>query len=146
MKIQLKHKKQGFVMGVVLLVTVVLSILFLSTIGLVQNNTKQIVHQDDQMRAHYLARSAIDIAYTALMTENGGIRKIDQFISGSQDEISDVLLLPGGDSTMGSVDITVARKEDEVAIIAVASLANGKSKLTLYFDKSDFSRSRWVHN
>ncbi len=45
---------------------VVMSILFLSAYTLIQSNTKQIIAQENNLRAHYLARSGATLAYTAI--------------------------------------------------------------------------------
>ena len=61
-----KTNKEGYALITVVVVMVVMSILFLSAYTLIQSNTKQIIAQENNLRAHYLARSGATLAYTAI--------------------------------------------------------------------------------
>ena len=65
------RKRKGFALMTVLFVVIILSIFFISIITITQSNTKQVRLQEDNLRAYYLARSGVDIAYAALMEEIG---------------------------------------------------------------------------
>lgn len=60
----------GFTLILTLIVMVFLSMLFLVSFTLMQNNSKQIRHQDKNLQAYYLARSGTNLAYTALIEKN----------------------------------------------------------------------------
>lgn len=62
-----KTNKEGYALITVVVVMVVMSILFLSAYTLIQSNTKQIIAQENNLRAHYLARSGATLAYTAIV-------------------------------------------------------------------------------
>lgn len=131
----------------VLFVMIILSIFFISLMTIAQSNTKQIRVQEDNLRAYYLARSGIDIAYAAIMEEEKGVMKFHKFIKGSEDSIvHDNLALPNADSPVGFVDVKISKDDNEVKISASAKTASGPgtSSLSLYIDKIDYTRTRWV--
>lgn len=140
-------KNKGFVLSTVLMVMMVLSILFVSIVTITKTNTKQVVTQEDNLRAYYLARSGIDIAYTALMKEtDDGEKNIQKFIDRKEETLNDRLALPNKDDPIGYVDIEVSKEGNEIKIHAKAEIANGpgKSSLSLYINKDNFSKTRWV--
>lgn len=65
-KIKNKRNKKGYAFTIVLIVMVVLSILFVAAYTVINSNTRQIVYQENKLRAHYLARSGANLAYTAI--------------------------------------------------------------------------------
>ena len=137
------RKRKGFALMTVLFVVIILSIFFISIITITQSNTKQVRLQEDNLRAYYLARSGIDIAYAALMEEEE--KNYTEFLNSSKNLTHDNLALPTEDP-IGYVDIEVSEIEDEVKIRVIARTINGdgKSKLSLYIDKLNTSRTRWV--
>lgn len=138
---------KGFALPVVLMVMVVLSILFISIITIAQTNTKQVAIQENNLRAYYLSRSGIDIAYAALMEENGGELNINKFIKDPKETLThEKLTLPNTENPVGYVDIEVSKVGDEIKIHAVAKMAKsaGSSSLSFYIDKNNFSKNRWV--
>lgn len=136
--------KKGFALPMVLLVVVVLSILFSSLIIMTQANTKHVTLQEDNLRAYYLARSGIDIAYTALMEDNE--KKFKDFLNDNDELLHDNLALPDDIETVGHVDVVVTKPDGEVKIHAKARTesGNGTSKLSLYIDITNINRIRWV--
>ena len=156
MKKKCEHNRNGYTLLLVLLVMTVLSILSLSIFNLFQANTRQIVIQENNLRAHYLARSGIDIAYAAMMTStsSGGMLKINKLIDDKATIEHKNLELPKT-NPIGKVDIKISYivAKKEVAINAKAKLIDGTgdSELTLYIqydeaDKSNFTRTRWSRN
>lgn len=140
-----KKLNKGFALPLVLMVVLVLSILFISIITIAQSNTRQVAIQEDNLRAYYLARSGIDIAYAALMDDNE--KNFREFLNDSSPLVHSDLGLPSNDSPIGYVDIEVTDfSEDEVRIHAIARMAKGKgkSRLSLYIDKTNITRIRWV--
>lgn len=143
----LNFNNKGFILPMVLLVMVILSILFVSINFISSVNTSQIAIQEDNLRAYYLARSAIDIVYAALMEEKDGVLKISKFINDNTiSELVDELYLPDKTNPVGIVEITVSKLNDEIKIQSIAKTSEGKgsSKLSLYIDKDNFSNTRWV--
>ena len=150
-----KQNSRGFTLPLVLLVMIVLSILSLVVFNLLQANTRQITIQENNLRAHYVARSGIDIAYAALMTDGGsGQRKIHNLITSNATITHNNLNIPQ-DDPIGDVDIEVSFNNvtREVRINAKSSLKNGvgssELNLYIYYDESntdDFSKTRWSRN
>lgn len=141
------RENKGFALPMVLFVMVVLVILFISISFVTNTNTLQVTTQEDNLRAYYLARSGIDIAYAALMEEKDGMQKIMKFIQDTTiKELTDELYLPNDSNPIGIVNIKVSKKDNEIRIQAIAKTSKGKgsSRLSLYIDKDDFTRTRWV--
>lgn len=141
------YKLEGFALPLVLMVVAVLSILFISVFSISQSNTKHVVTQEDNLRAYYLARSGIDIAYAALMEESKGELKIQKFIKDTKTtSLYEKLALPKADDPVGFVEIEVTKSDEEVRIKATAKMVNGSgtSTLSLYIDKNNFSNIKWV--
>ncbi|WP_350344539.1 type II secretion system protein [Proteinivorax tanatarense] len=146
---------KGFSLPMVLMVIMVLSILLASVFSLTQSNTKQIVAQENNLRAYYLARSGIDIAYAAMMEEDEPYgQKIHRLIK-YNDEIEHIGLELPQNEPIGSVNLRVYYDEaaKEVIIESKANLidASGASKLSLHikYDENnpgDFTKTRWVRN
>lgn len=141
----IKNRK-GFALPIVLIVMVILGILFISITRIAQTNTIQVTIQEDNLRAYYLARSGIDIAYAALMEEKDGELKINKFLQGTDNVLTHSLTLPNDTSPVGDVDIEVSKVDNEVRIHALAETLKGKgtSRLSLYIDKDNFTRTRWI--
>ncbi|MBF4693849.1 hypothetical protein [Fusibacter ferrireducens] len=138
--------EKGFALVAVLIVVVVLSFLFLAIVNLTNNNAKQMDMQEDHMRAYYLSKSGIDIAYAALMmTDNNGVQNIRTIIDGKKEKLESILELPNAANPLGKVTIDVKMVNDEVRIAALAELENSDSTalLALYVHKDDFNKTHW---
>jgi hypothetical protein len=112
----------------------------------------QIDSQEDNLRAYYIARSGIDMAYAALMQADNDInyttkadRLIDQAI-GTSINHSD-LDVPKV-NPIGTVDIEVTVLDDEIKIRAVSSMIddNESDSISFYFRKDNFTKNRWENN
>ncbi|WP_143008352.1 hypothetical protein [Pelagirhabdus alkalitolerans] len=147
MKEYLKNER-GFVLPLVLLVMVVLSVLFVSMFTLTEANTNQVVVQENNLRGYYMARSGIEIAHAALMTEDSDPSyhlQIDRFIDESSDgSLTDELSLPE-DDPMSDIEIEVSVVDSEVKIYATSTLrSNGaKQDLALFINTSNYNDTRW---
>jgi len=140
------QNEEGFVLIAVLIVMVALSILFLAVINLTNTNSKQLDMQEDHMRAYYLSKSGIDIAYAALMkNDKNGVQNIKDIIDGKTAKLESELELPNTTDPIGTVTINVKLVDKEVRISAFAQLENSQSTstLVLYVDKDDFNKTRW---
>jgi competence protein ComGC len=143
--------EQGFVLPLVLLVMVVLSILFVSMFTLTEANTNQVVVQENNLRGYYMARSGIEIAHAALMTEDEDPNfhlQIDRFIKEYEDgtvtSLTDTLSLPENDP-MSDVEIKVTVVDDEVKIHAISTLRSNEAKhdLSLFINMNNYNNTRW---
>ena len=144
--------EKGFSLPLILVIFVVFTILFTSAIYVTQTNTMQIDSQEDNLRAYYIARSGIDMAYAALMQADNDInyttkadRLIDQAI-GTSINHSD-LDVPKV-NPIGTVDIEVTVLDDEIKIRAVSSMIddNESDSISFYFRKDNFTKNRWENN
>ncbi|GEN55989.1 hypothetical protein GCM10012290_09660 [Halolactibacillus alkaliphilus] len=143
--------EHGFVLPLVLLVMVVLSVLFVSMFALADANTNQVVVQENNLRGYYMARSGIEIAHAALMTEDADSKynlQIDRFIEevegGTVTLLTDTLSLPENDP-ISDVEIEVTVVDDEVKIHAISTLhSNGAiHDLSLFINKNNYNNTRW---
>lgn len=140
------QNEKGFALIAVLIVMVALSILFLALINLTNTNSKQLDMQEDHMRAYYLSKSGIDIAYAALMQDDkNGVQNIKDIIDGKTVKLESALELPNTTNPIGKVTINVKLVDEEVRIAASAQLENSKSTstLVLYINKDDYNKTRW---
>lgn len=138
-------RKQGYALMLVLVVVVILSILSMGLFFMTDANTKQVAVQEDNLRAYYLARSGIDLAYAALMVDDGGIPKLKTFIAEGTTVLTDTLELPNATEAEGTVTIRVAMEGTEVHFQASAKMKsdNGTYTLNYYVDQDDFTKTRW---
>lgn len=142
--------EKGFVLPLVLLVMVVLSVLFVSMFALTEANTNQVVVQENNLRGYYMARSGIEIAHAALMTEDPDANfhlQIDRFIQEygtSATALTDTLSLPE-DDPMADVEIEVSVVGDEVKVYAKSALrSNGvEHDLALYINVNNYNNTHW---
>lgn len=141
--------EKGFVLPLVLLVMVVLSVLFVSMFTLTEANTNQVVVQENNLRGYYMARSGIEIAHAALMTEDDDDSKynlqIDRFIEdGTVTSLTDTLSLPENDP-MSDVEIEVTVVDNEVKIHATSTLRSNDAKhdLSLFINMNNYNDTRW---
>jgi len=143
--------EKGFVLPLVLLVMVVLSVLFVSMFTLTEANTNQVVVQENNLRGYYMARSGIEIAYAALMTEDADSKynlQIDRFIEevekGTVTSLTDTLSLPENDP-MSDVEIEVTVVDDEVKIHATSTLRSNDAThdLALFININNKNDTRW---
>ncbi len=140
-----KHNdEQGFVYIVTLFIFAALLLIFTAVMVLTENNTKQLDTQEDHMRAYYLARSGVEIAFAALMEDHEQQMKLLIKTPGKTFEAEN-LNLPNKDNSVGQVNLEATLVGDEIRIKSV-----GKSKgseitatLTFYIDKTDFNKTRW---
>jgi len=140
------NNENGFSLPLILVFFVVFSILFTSAIFVTQTNTSQIDSQEDNLRAYYVARSGIDIAYAALMQADVSPydKKVDRLIA-EDATITHIALNVPKDNPIGTVDITVKVVNDEVEIHAVSQMIDDSESdsLTFYFKKDNYSKNRW---
>lgn len=144
--------ENGFSLPLVLMIFVVFTILFTSAIFVTQTNTMQIDLQEDNLRAYYVARSGIDIAYAALMQADSDVNytlKADRLID---EAVGTIINHNGLDvpkaNPIGTVDIEVTVLKDEIKIRAVSSMIDDSEtdSILFYFRKDNFSKNRWENN
>lgn len=107
-KSKMLRQHQGSALIFVVLVLVVVSIMAATITVLFNGNKNQIVYQENSMRAYYVARSGVELAYSALMTDGESL--LNTFRTGQINE-GQTLQLSGGALAMGegSVAVSIAR-------------------------------------
>jgi len=126
----------GIALPSVLLAMIVLAVIIIAVTALATSNTRQLATQELNLKAHYLARSGIEIAYTALMVDYDGIlfSAFEDNGAYANGEILGATLnnLPGG-----TVDLTIQRdpaSSDYVTITAFAELDDGIGRSQVVVD------------
>jgi len=132
----IKNEK-GFVLPIVLIMLVVLGIILISLAALAASNARQTVAQEHNLKAHYLARSGIEIAYGALMTTEEGAkdRLFDTFEDNESYTLNETIEINDqSDNLVGSVEINIYRSDDWVTIHALGNLSDGQGQSELFLD------------
>lgn len=136
----------GYALAMVLVVMVVLSMVALSILALSRNNIQQASAQEENMRAHYLARSGIDITYEAFMTNKE--EKIKLFIADTTTPLplKDKIVF----EDIGEVEIEV-NKDDEWVHIKAIGKTTGKTytnqaTITMSIKKANTKITKWTNN
>lgn len=128
---------RGFALPVVLIALIVLGIILVSLAALAANNTRQTITQESNLKAHYLARSGIEIAYGALMTTEEGTvdRLFDTFEDNENYTLNDTIEIDDQHGNLvGSVEIDIYRNGDWVTIHALGDLTDGQGHSELFLD------------
>lgn len=132
--------RKGYTLILVLIVLVVLSTVSLSLLALSRANVQQASAQEENMRAHYLARSGVDITYEALMQNDQA--KWKQFMSDSK-TLEDTLVF----DEIGSVKVQVTKDSEWVQIKATGTTVGhpkvNTATLTFSIKQSDFKITKW---
>lgn len=128
-------KANGYALVFVIMLMIVVSLLFLATNTIVNLNTKETAYEKDQLKAYYLARSGIDIAYAAL-TENEKIRVIDEDTEVKEEQLQ---------LDQGYVNLSIKREKNRFVISSkgVLNTSSVQSQLILYVDKDDIEKVTW---
>lgn len=136
----------GYALAMVLVVMVVLSMVAVSILTLSRQNIQQASAQEENMRAHYLARSGIDITYEALMTNNEA--KIEAFIADTTTPLplKDKIVF----EDIGEVEIEV-NKDTEWVHIKATGKTTGKTytnqaTITMSIKKDNTKITKWNNN
>ena len=137
------------------MVFAVLSILFTSSIMVMNTNTNQIDSQEDNIRAYYVARSGVDIAYAALMSDNlNGNNNFDQLLADDSIDFNDLkitdLAVPET-APIGTVNVEVSivqnegTGDEEVRIHAISQMIDDNESYTLamYIKAENTEKTRW---
>lgn len=135
--------RKGYVLIAVLVVIIVLSSAFISISNMTLDNSQTINRQENMAKAHFLSRSAIDLAYSALMESSstpGYVLKIDLFKANTSNVLNDTVTFPEGVAV-----VDVYHDGSFIAIRAVTSLTGitGNATLTMRINKTDYTDIRW---
>ncbi len=102
----MKKRKQGSALLWVIILFVVATVMFISVMSIITQDTNEAVSQKEHLRAHYISLSGIDIGYAALMAPLGAGRYIDTFISTKANVSYNQVIMDAG-VRVGSVDVTI---------------------------------------
>ncbi len=143
-----ENKREGYALITVLVVLVVMSILLVTSFTLLQSNTKQIRSQEENLKAHYLARSGAMLAYTAILNDSG-TKLLDQFSTSKFYNETE-----GKKETIEFTDEKAEAKVNAwynngyIIIKSESEIKNSSVKSTIYlkFEKSDPENLSWSKN
>lgn len=107
---------KGFALPVVIITLAVLGILIVSLAFMSASNTRQVITQEKNLKALYLARSGLEIAYAALMEEYEGETLFSTFVS------------PGGRNN--------DRYRDNNPLTDEIDMQDGTTEISIYLDDS----------
>lgn len=129
----------GAALVVVLITFLVMSILTLSIIYLNATNTRQVINQKEYYQAYYLAYSGVEIAYSALLMDGGGL--LTEFKNNPKTEGPQNISFGEG-----KIDVTI--KSDSTEKITITSTGtldeSGKSvTLTMFFPADYPTLQKW---
>lgn len=128
--IYIKNEK-GMVLVLTIIVLMVLMIIFGAVMTILGGNIRQVKHQENMMRAHYVALSGINIASTALFEAVGSETLVDKYFKGPLPrELQDTITLPTGEAevTLTAEDISGVRW---IRVKSIGTLSDNSAKRTL---------------
>ena len=147
-KLNLKNDRKGAILAYVVILLLIISIIASSVVYMFSSNLKLAKHQEDNMRAHYLVHSGVDIALSTLLNPlevKDGVEKsiIDKIRRDNETiQLKDEIEIDGK-----KVQITVdyTKNSKEMTITSSTKLESGDTKkiaLTLEFSGGSF-KTRW---
>lgn len=139
--LKLNNKRTGSALAFVVIMFLVVFILLSSVFILSQNNTKQVVVQEQGIHSEYIARSGAEAMFEFLIND---ATRLSQYDSWSNPYISNETI----DFTEGEAKVTVektthdGRKRVKITSIGEADGTNLSRKAILEFDL-DFKNIKW---
>ncbi|SES63386.1 hypothetical protein [Anaerobranca gottschalkii] len=136
-------KDKGAALPLVIIAVLVIAIISLSIYNITSNNIMMVKYQENYLKAHYLARSGIEIAYEALWADNGQLlENLDNLgkLGPETIELAD-----------GKVVVEVWQikrgNRDWVVIQGIGSYKNTgiENKVILEFEKENPENQRWIN-
>lgn len=146
---KLNNRRPGSALAFVIILFFITIIVFTSVNFLFSSNLKMAVSQEENLRAHYLALSGIDITKSTLLsplTVEAGVEKTmfnkireDNSLASLTDSITI-------DGEVVNIQVTYDKTEDNITIKSTANLKSGNTKtlaLRLEFSGNQY-KERWI--
>lgn len=147
--IKLNNKRSGSVMAFVLILFLISMIVLTGVNFLFSSNLKMSVRQEENMRAHYIALSGIDITKSTLLSplyvDGSGAEKtmFNKIREDKKTPLNDSITIDG---EVVDIEVTYDVTEDVITINSTANLKSGNTKtlaLELEFSGNQY-RERWI--
>lgn len=138
---------KGAALVFVMMVLVVVSIMVSIVAQIAMGNIRQASGQEEGMRAYYIARSGVELAYEALLTTTPS--RLNEFVA----DPATVLTQNDVDFGDGTADIRVTSSgsgNTQIVTIESVGTLDGKNisrtvKLDFYINYDDYPDIRWYH-
>lgn len=145
---KLNNRRSGSAMVFVVILFLITMIVFAGVNFIFSSNLKMSVAQEENLRAHYLTISGIDITKSTLLSTlyvDAGVEKT-MFEKIRADNIASLTDSITIDGEVVDIDVTYDDAEDIITINSTANLKSGNTKhlaLKLEFSGNQY-RERWV--
>lgn len=145
---KLNNRRSGSAMVFVVILFLITMIVFASVNFIFSSNLKMSVAQEENLRAHYLTLSGIDITKSTLLSTlyvDAGVEKT-MFEKIRTDNIASLTDSITIDGEVVDIDVTYDEAEDIITINSTANLKSGNTKhlaLELEFSGNQY-RERWI--
>lgn len=145
---KLNNRRSGSAMVFVVILFLITMIVFASVNFIFSSNLKMSVAQEENLRAHYLTLSGIDIAKSTLLSTlyvDAGVEKT-MFEKIRTDNIALLEDSIDIDGEVVDIEVTYDYAEDIITINSTANLKSGNTKhmaLELEFSGNQY-RERWI--
>jgi FlaG/FlaF family flagellin (archaellin) len=147
--LKLNNRRTGSAMVFVLILFLITIIVFTGVNFIFSSNLKMSVAQEENLRAHYLTLSGIDITKSTLLStlyvDADGVERT-MFEKIRKDNIASLEDSITIDGEVVDIDVTYDETEDIITINSIANLKSGNTKnlaLELEFSGNQY-RERWI--
>ena len=146
--LKLNNRRSGSAMVFVVILFLITIIVFASVNFIFSSNLKMSVAQEENLRAHYLTLSGIDITKSTLLSTlyvDAGVEKtmFNKIREAKIASLTDSITIDG---EVVDIDVTYDEAEDIITINSTANLKSGNTKtlaLELEFSGNQY-RERWI--
>jgi len=146
--LKLNNRRSGSAIVFVVILFLITIIVFTSVNFIFSSNLKMSVAQEENLRAHYLTLSGIDITKSTLLSTlyvDAGVEKtmFNKIREAKIASLTDSITIDG---EVVDIDVTYDEAEDIITINSTANLKSGNTKtlaLELEFSGNQY-RERWI--
>ena len=146
--LKLNNRRSGSAIVFVIILFLITIIVFASVNFIFSSNLKMSVAQEENLRAHYLTLSGIDITKSTLLSTlyvDAGVEKtmFNKIREAKIASLTDSITIDG---EVVDIDVTYDEAEDIITINSTANLKSGNTKtlaLELEFSGNQY-RERWI--
>jgi len=141
------NNKKGTAMIFVMVAMLIVFMMIAIATGVTQANLRQAAHQEKGIKAYYIARSGVELAYEALLTTTPSL--LDQFASGTITTLTENDV----DFEEGTADVTVTTSgtgdTKKIIITSVGTLdSTGETRtvtMQFYIKYDDYPDMEWSY-
>jgi len=146
--LKLNNRRSGSAIVFVVILFLITMIIFVGVNFIFSSNLKMSVAQEENLRAHYLTLSGIDITKSTLLSTlyvDAGVEKtmFNKIREAKIASLTDSITIDG---EVVDIDVTYDEAEDIITINSTANLKSGNTKtlaLELEFSGNQY-RERWI--